>query len=135
MEKKICWQWGDNTFFRNYVNYDPITGSGFVYFTNSANGLTITEDIINILYNRISPSCLWLGKLQYNNPTLINLYKIYSTFLIEDVEKGLSEFKKWKSEIISDDDKDKKIQLLLYLFKPDLIKENKKFVNAIENEW
>lgn len=45
------WHWGDNGNFRCFVIAYPSLGEGFVYFTNSNNGLAITDDLLNLLYD------------------------------------------------------------------------------------
>lgn len=45
------WHWGDNGNFRCFVIAYPSLGEGFVYFTNSNNGLAITDELLSLLYD------------------------------------------------------------------------------------
>ncbi|QCK14856.1 serine hydrolase domain-containing protein [Mangrovivirga cuniculi] len=52
---EYLFHWGDNGSFKSYLIYDKNNDLGFVYFTNSSNGLKIRNIIIDKVYNKKIP--------------------------------------------------------------------------------
>lgn len=53
------WHWGDNGTFKAYFTVSPSTKKGFVYFANSSNGLSITQDIADLYLGTAQPAIRW----------------------------------------------------------------------------
>ena len=56
-----AWHWGDNRIFRAFVAIDINTGNGFVYFTNSENGLAISKQMMELFFPGDGGIDAWLG--------------------------------------------------------------------------
>lgn len=57
----IYWHWGDNDTYRNLAAFSQNQDIGFVYFTNSQNGLKIANNIASIVLGDMGPTVIWLG--------------------------------------------------------------------------
>ncbi len=53
-KKKAFWHWGDNGVFRAFMMAYPSREIGLVYLTNSENGLSIVNDILNLFFGEAS---------------------------------------------------------------------------------
>jgi CubicO group peptidase (beta-lactamase class C family) len=53
------WHWGDNGPFKAFVYLDPVQGLGFVFFTNSSNGLALTSSVLGVLFPGPHPLLAW----------------------------------------------------------------------------
>lgn len=53
------WHWGDNGTFKAYFTVSPSTKKGLVYFANSSNGLSITQDITDLYLGTAQPAVRW----------------------------------------------------------------------------
>lgn len=58
-EGRLCWHWGANGTFRNFVVGDPASGRIVVTLTNSANGPKVYERVIASLTGFDHPAFLW----------------------------------------------------------------------------
>lgn len=68
---KAFWHWGDNGIYKCFMMGIPEKKMGFVYFTNSANGLNMGEKIVEFLLGEDFPNFSHLGYDCYNSPTLL----------------------------------------------------------------
>lgn len=57
----IYWHWGDNHIYRSFVAFDPGRRIGFVYFTNSQNGLKIAGELAAMVVGDMHWTLTWLG--------------------------------------------------------------------------
>jgi CubicO group peptidase (beta-lactamase class C family) len=81
------WQWGDYGIFRNYIVGYRKEKIGVVYLTNSFNGLSIAQDIINqSIGGGQDLGIAYLNYERYDSPGFL--------FLKTVVDKGLDEAKK-----------------------------------------
>ncbi len=62
------WQWGDYGIFRNYILAFPEKGTGVVFLTNSAFGLSIADEITRTAVNAAAGGALALEYDRYNSP-------------------------------------------------------------------
>lgn len=58
---RIYFHWGDNDVYHAFAAFSPAHGTGFVYFTNSQNGLRIANQLATIVVGDMSPAITWLG--------------------------------------------------------------------------
>ncbi|ACU61953.1 serine hydrolase [Chitinophaga pinensis] len=54
------WQWGDNGTFKAFLIGYPEKKEGLVYFANSAAGLTIAGDILQLFFGGAQPAIAWV---------------------------------------------------------------------------
>jgi CubicO group peptidase (beta-lactamase class C family) len=66
---KAIWHWGDNRGFKSFVAGYPGQGRGFVFFTNSDNGMLILKALTEILDKATHPAVAWLNYEEYDNPS------------------------------------------------------------------
>ena len=62
------WHWGDNGHTKAYVVGLNKEKSGVVVFSNSANGLSIVDEIVNQAVGSKQPALAWLNVEPYNSP-------------------------------------------------------------------
>lgn len=60
-DRTIYWHWGDNETYRNFTAFDLDRKIGFVYFTNSENGLAIANEIAQPIVGDMHWTITWLG--------------------------------------------------------------------------
>ncbi|HEY9009011.1 MAG TPA: serine hydrolase [Ohtaekwangia sp.] len=65
---KAFWHWGDQGDSKAFMNARLDEKNGIVYFTNSANGLSIAKEILDDALGGTHPSLLWLDYERYNSP-------------------------------------------------------------------
>jgi CubicO group peptidase (beta-lactamase class C family) len=66
---KSIWHWGDSGGWRCYVTAVPQRKVGIVIFTNSANGLSIANEIVKRAIGADQPAIAWLRYESYDSPT------------------------------------------------------------------
>jgi len=93
-QRKALWHWGDNRLFRCFVYAYPDTKEGFVYFTNSENGLSILEKMMQLFYPGEHPLVSWLDYPDYRNPGLQERKDLKLAFLYQDSTEALQLFEK-----------------------------------------
>ncbi len=57
-------QWGDNGDFKGYLTFSKQKRKGLVYFVNSTNGLSITNEMVMIYLSTDQPAMEWLDYKQ-----------------------------------------------------------------------
>ena len=60
-DSTIAWHWGDNGIFRGLVLVEPKTQRAMVYFSNSENGLAISEQMTDMFFPGNPDINNWLG--------------------------------------------------------------------------
>lgn len=65
---EILWHWGDNGVFRAFSAMQPKTGDGFVYLTNSQNGLAIINALAKYVLADLSDTVGWLNYPDIDSP-------------------------------------------------------------------
>ncbi len=68
---KAIWHWGDNNIYRCFFIGIPEKKLGFVFFTNSSNGLSIGKRIARYLLNENIRNFQYLGYDCYDSPELL----------------------------------------------------------------
>ena len=64
-DEELIWHWGDNGIFRAFFIISPQQKKGFVYFTNSQNGLSIVNRLLDYTFS---------------NPEIMKNWKEYDQF-------------------------------------------------------
>jgi CubicO group peptidase (beta-lactamase class C family) len=62
------WHWGDNGDTKAYVVAYPREKLGVVFFSNSANGLSIAREVLTEAVGGSQPALAWLNYDSYNSP-------------------------------------------------------------------
>jgi hypothetical protein len=62
------WHWGDNGDTKAYVVAYPREKLGVVFFTNSANGLSLAREVLAEAVGGAQPALAWLGYESYDSP-------------------------------------------------------------------
>jgi CubicO group peptidase (beta-lactamase class C family) len=70
-ESESFWHWGDNGAFRCYVVGYPKQRNAVVFFTNSANGLSLAKEFVWLTLGREQPALNWLQYGSYRSPGAI----------------------------------------------------------------
>lgn len=70
------WHWGDNVTYKGFATGNMKSKDALVYFANSINGLSITEELIKTTLGYSTYSMKWLGYEPYNTPLKKQLREI-----------------------------------------------------------
>ncbi len=62
------WHWGDNSGYKAYTLSYPERGIGIVWFTNSDNGHSILDGMLELLFGGEHMASRWLDYEQYDSP-------------------------------------------------------------------
>lgn len=93
------WHWGDNGGFRNWMTGSRERRSGVVYFTNSAEGLSIAEAVSSLAVGEPQPA---FGRLEeyerYNLPRRVARRELQRVFAKEGSEAGLRRFRELQAK-------------------------------------
>ncbi|MBO9658629.1 MAG: tetratricopeptide repeat protein, partial [Chitinophagaceae bacterium] len=65
-KKKYFWHWGDQGDSKCYMKADLTDQDGFLYFTNSANGLAVADRILEDAMGGFTPALAWLNYERFN---------------------------------------------------------------------
>jgi len=63
------WQWGDNGTYKAFLIGFPDRKEGLVYFTNSSNGLSVANEILNLFFNWSGMALKWLNYSKFQDPS------------------------------------------------------------------
>ena len=90
----LFWHWGSNLYSRGFFIMSKSTQKGFVYFANSAMGLSIVDRMIELVFNDTSIMSGWNQYPQFTHPYFIlrNAYRDYG------LDTAYFKFKKGKVE-------------------------------------
>jgi CubicO group peptidase (beta-lactamase class C family) len=91
------WHWGDNGDMKAYVVAFSKQKTGMVMFANSANGLSIVNDVVENALGGQHPSLSWVNIERYNSPARL----MFKAILKSDAETVLSEYRKGPQEVCS----------------------------------
>jgi len=62
------WHWGNNGYFKCFTLASPETGTGLIFFTNSENGLSITNHVVDRVFGGSHPALDWKQFTAYDAP-------------------------------------------------------------------
>ena len=86
------WHWGDNGNSKAYVVAYPAEKAGVVFFTNSANGLSIARELIAEAVGGAQPALAWLDYEPYNSPARTLLKNI----IARGAAEALRDYREWR---------------------------------------
>lgn len=100
------WHWGDNGGFRAWTTTSREKRTGVVYFTNSAQGLSIAEAVAALAVGAGQPAFARLGYERHDAPARVARKEIERAFTREGSEAGLRRFRdlQAKSPSLADGD-------------------------------
>ncbi len=88
-KRKVLWHWGDNRLFRCFVMAYPDTKEGFVYFTNSENGLSILDDMLQIHFPADYTLVDWLNYPDHKSEQLKARKDLKMAFVYKDSTEAM----------------------------------------------
>lgn len=74
-KKKYAWHWGDQGDAKAFFMADIKTGNALVYFTNSANGLSVASDLVAIAFGKGEHDILKFVAYGKFDPVAVHLYE------------------------------------------------------------
>lgn len=86
------WHWGDNGNSKAYVVAYPGRGDGVVFFSNSANGLSIAREIVAEAVGGAQPALAWLNYEAYNSPARTLLKAVVA----RGAKAALADYRAWR---------------------------------------
>jgi tetratricopeptide (TPR) repeat protein len=100
------WHWGDNGDLRAYTVTYKDTKNGFVYFSNSNNGLAIAGAVTSLIMDDHQFALDWLDYEKYDDPKRIVGMAIEKAFMDEGIEAGMQKIEEAKEtfpELVEED--------------------------------
>jgi CubicO group peptidase (beta-lactamase class C family) len=91
------WHWGDNGDTKAFVLAVPRLNSGLVMFANSANGLSIINELVGSVMGNDHPSLAWLDLERYNSQPRLMLKAIVKS----DAETLLTDYRRHRTESVT----------------------------------
>jgi tetratricopeptide (TPR) repeat protein len=86
------WHWGDNGDLRAYTVTYKDRGEGFVYFSNSNNGLAVAEAVSALIFPDHQYALDWLEYEQYDDPRRLARLSIETAFMEDSIDAGMKKF-------------------------------------------
>jgi tetratricopeptide (TPR) repeat protein len=83
------WHWGDNGDLRAYTVTYKNTREGYVYFSNSNNGLAVAEAVTALILDDHQYALDWLDYEKYDDPERIARLAVELAFMDDGIEAGL----------------------------------------------
>jgi CubicO group peptidase (beta-lactamase class C family) len=93
------WHWGDNGDLRAYTLTYKDRREGFVYFANSANGLSIAGAVSALVFPDHQYALDWLDYEKYDDPKRLARLTLEKTFAEEGLEAGLKKLQETRRAI------------------------------------
>lgn len=90
------WHWGHNTGYRAYTLAYRDSGYGVIWFTNSSNGMTILEALLDRAVGGAHPSLAWLDYEQHDAPQRVVRTTLERVIRDEGLEAGLARYHELK---------------------------------------
>jgi tetratricopeptide (TPR) repeat protein len=90
------WHWGDNSGYKAYTLAYPERGVGMIWFTNSDNGHTILQSLLDHTVGGEHPAVVWLDYEQYNSPTREVREAVWQTIEESGVAAGIQRYHEMK---------------------------------------
>jgi tetratricopeptide (TPR) repeat protein len=84
------WHWGDNGDTKAFVLADSTQRIGLVMFANSANGLSVINELVGIVMGNDHPSLAWLNLERYNSQPRL----MFKAIVKSNAETVLTEYRK-----------------------------------------
>lgn len=91
------WHWGDNGDTKAYVVGFNKDKSGVVIFSNSANGLSIVDEILSQTIGSKQPALAWLNVAPYNSPA-----KMLARNILANGEVAINDYRKQDENKLSE---------------------------------
>jgi CubicO group peptidase (beta-lactamase class C family)/Tfp pilus assembly protein PilF len=116
---RFIWQWGDFGIYKNFVIINPVTGSGILFLSNSENGMSFAQQLLErTLDFGQCWSITWLGYDRFDSPR-----NQYIKIIREDGHKEalrlLPEFRLKYPEVFDEKGIEQLAYALLYADDPD----------------
>jgi len=92
------WHWGDNGDTKAYVVGYPREGLGVVFFTNSANGLSIAREVVAEAVGGQQPALAWLNYERYDSPAR----KLFKDILARGAAAALRDYRERRKGLAPD---------------------------------
>jgi CubicO group peptidase (beta-lactamase class C family) len=89
------WHWGDNGDTKAFVLADSKQKAGLVMFANSANGLSIIDELVGNVMGNDHPSLAWLNLERYNSQPRL----MFRAILKSDAETVLADYRRRRAEL------------------------------------
>jgi CubicO group peptidase (beta-lactamase class C family) len=109
------WHWGDNGDLRAYTVTYKDSKNGFVYFSNSNNGLAIAGAVTSLIMDDHQFALDWLDYEKHDDPKRIAGLSIEKAFMVEGIEAGLQKIEEAKQtfpELVEEDSLNEMAQYL-----------------------
>jgi CubicO group peptidase (beta-lactamase class C family) len=87
------WHWGDNGGFRAWTTASREKKAGVVYFTNTADGLSIAEAVSSLTVGTAQPAFARLDYERYDDPRRIARKDVQRAFAKDGSEAGLRRYR------------------------------------------
>lgn len=116
---RFIWQWGDFGIYKNFVIISPVTGSGILFLSNSENGMSFAQQLLDMTLDLGQCYSLnWLAYDRFDTPR-----NMYIQIIREDgYKEALRLLPKFRSEypkIFDEKGIEKLAYTLLYADHPD----------------
>jgi CubicO group peptidase (beta-lactamase class C family) len=96
-DRMAFWHWGDNGDTKAFVLADSKQKTGLVMFANSANGLSIINELVGSVMGNDHPALAWLNLERYNSQPRLMLKAI----LKSDAETVLTNYRQRRAEAVT----------------------------------
>lgn len=93
------WHWGDNGNSKAYVVANAKQKLGAVIFANSATGLSIVREILDVAVGGAQPAFDWLKYESYRSPART----LYKKILAQGAQAAISEYRQWRKGRAADE--------------------------------
>jgi CubicO group peptidase (beta-lactamase class C family) len=91
------WHWGDNGDTKAFVLAVPKQKTGLVMFANSANGLSIINEVVGSVMGNDHPALAWLNLERYNSQPRLMVKAI----LKSNAETVLADYRRRRAELVT----------------------------------
>jgi len=68
LDGSALWEWGDNAGYKAFAYIEPDASKGFVYLSNSANGMLILHEVFEEIISGPQTAVRWLNYQRYDDP-------------------------------------------------------------------
>jgi len=99
MRGQSIWQWGDNAGYKSFAYLEPDAEQGFVFLSNSANGMLVLHSLFESILSGPQTAVRWLNYERYDDPQYLLGRRLHYAVLAGGIDAAKTEYEAAKEDL------------------------------------